>query len=261
MRLLKTSVLVLLILGLVFNQTVLAFDHSHSRFDQLLQKVVVPVGAQSLVRYGEVKKNPGLLNEYLKELESVDRQTYDSWNENQKIAFLINAYNALTIELILTKYPDLESIKDLGGFFSGPWKIKFFNLLGKKTHLDHIEHGILRKQFTEPRIHFALVCASIGCPALQTHAFTADKLDAQLSDAAKQFLRDKDRNYYDTSSKTLALSSIFKWFDEDFEKTDGSVKAFVVPYLTDNKALQKEILSSSTKIKYLDYDWSLNQAD
>ena len=240
---------------------VLGFDQSHSAFDSVLKQYVVVNGPQSAVRYGEIKKNPDQLNSYIRELEAVSAEEFSKWSEPQQIAFLINAYNALTIKLILTKYPDLKSIKDLGGFFSGPWKIKFFTLFGEKHHLDHIEHEVLRVDYNEPRIHFALVCASIGCPPLITEAYTGDRLDEQLNRSMISFLRDPERNRYDQADKTLYLSSIFKWFSEDFTKVKPSVEAYVAPWITDDKAAQQLIASEKVDVEYLDYDWLLNRTD
>ena len=236
------------------------FDHSHQKLDSILKEAVVTIGPKSQVRYATLKENPQVLNEYLSEIEKVPLSQYEQWSEPKQIAFLINAYNALTIKLILSKYPDLSSIKDLSGFFSGPWKIEFFTLFGEKRHLDYIEHGLLRKQFTEPRIHFALVCASIGCPALRNEAFVAERLDSQLNIAMKRFLRDKDRNFFNLETNTLEISSIFKWFKGDFVKTQGSVKAFIAPWITDDIYLRLRILDEGTDIDYLDYDWNLNDA-
>ncbi len=133
------SMLVGLLLFSVMLETAWAFDHSHRLFDGILKQVVVVNGSKSRVRYGWIKNNPGKLNRYIQEIESVTRAEFGLWSEKQQKAFLINAYNALTIKLILSKYPDLGSIKDLGGFFSGPWKVKFFRLFGEEQHLDHIE--------------------------------------------------------------------------------------------------------------------------
>jgi len=238
-----------------------AFDHSHRLFDRLLQDSVVVIGLQSSVNYGEVKKNPTRLNTYIEEIETISSADFKKWSENQQVAFLINIYNALTIKLILTKYPDLESIKDLGGFFSSPWKIEFFKLFGESRHLDYIEHELLRKDYIEPRIHFALVCASIGCPPLRTEAYQSDTLDQQLQDAMRSFLSDPERNRFDKSKNRLYLSSIFKWFKDDFKKVKGSVESFVAPWVTMDKEAQKLIISKQVDVEYLDYDWSLNRAD
>ena len=240
---------------------VFGFDHQHGIFNEFLQKNVVIKNRKSLVDYDRIQNNPKALQQYLKSIESVGFDEYKSWNNPEKIAFLVNAYNALTIQLILSKYPNLKSIKDLGGFFSSPWKKKFFTLFGKRTSLDFIEHGILRKEFNEPRIHFALVCASIGCPPLRNEAFTSEKLETQLNDAVQNFLQDPDNNRYDQKEKILYLSSVFNWFPEDFEKVAGSIEAFVAPWITSDQAEQKEILSGKVTIKYVDWDWSLNKAE
>ena len=247
----------LLLLGFLI-QPALGFDHSHSKFDRILKKAVVVIGPKSQVRYASLKKEPQALNEYQREIEQVTLSEFKQWSESQQIAFLINAYNALTIKLILSEYPDLKSIKDLGGFFSGPWKVEFFSLFGAKRHLDHIEHGLLRKNYREPRIHFALVCASIGCPPLRAEAFVPERLDSQLNDAMKKFLRDTDRNIFNPDTNTLEISSIFKWFKGDFVNVAGSVEAFIAPWITDDIYLRLRIRNEEPDIEYLDYDWNLN---
>jgi hypothetical protein len=239
-------------------QPALGFNHGHAKFDDILKAVVTVDGPKSQVRYASLKENPQILNQYVREIEGVTLTQFKQWSESQQIAFLINAYNALTIKLILSEYPDLSSIKDLGGFFSGPWKVEFFKLFGKKRHLDYIEHGLLRKQYNEPRIHFALVCASIGCPALRADAFVPEHLNSQLNDAMKRFLRDKDRNYFNPKTDTLEISSIFKWFKGDFVKTAGSVEAFIAPWITDDIHLRLRMRNQEIYINYLDYDWNLN---
>lgn len=257
---LKRVILILLLAGFLL-ETAWGFDHSHRVFDDILKEAVLRDGSKSRVRYGWLKQNPDRLNQYVREIEAVTRSEYDQWTHETKLAFLINAYNALTIQLVLTRYPDLTSIRDLGGFFSGPWKIRFFTLFGEKQHLDYIEHGILRKDFIEPRIHFVLVCASISCPALREEAFTPADLEKQLADATRRFLQDRDRNAIDAATGTLYLSSIFKWFRGDFEKTSTSVAAFVTPWMTDDGILQQNARSGKLEIEYLDYDWNLNRVE
>jgi len=252
-------VVITALLSLVFSFSLKAFDHSHSSFDTLLRESVLFKGSKSYVKYSTVKKNPALLNSYIKKIQSVSVKEYESWSKNQKMAFLINAYNALTIKLILTKYPHVKSIKDLGGFFSSPWKKEFFTLFGKKRHLDYIEHELLRKKFKDARIHFAIVCASKSCPALMNYAYLPEKLDNQLEKSAELFIRDMERNRYNRDKNSLELSSIFKWFSEDFERERGSVSAFVAPYITEDKTVRKKIASGDVDISYLDYDWSLNR--
>jgi Protein of unknown function, DUF547 len=134
------------------------------------------------------------------------------------MAFLINAYNAFTVELILTKYPGLASIKDLGSMFSSPWKPKWIPLLGGKVSLDDIERGMLRERgrFDDPRVHFGVNCASIGCPPLREEAFVAERLDAQLDEQALRFMSDRTRNRFDAAARRLELSKIFDWYGDDF---------------------------------------------
>ena len=134
------------------------------------------------------------------------------------MAFLINAYNAFTVEKILTRYPDIKSIRDFGKVFGNPWKDKFFTLLGQECTLDGIEHEMLRKHgaYDEPRVHFAVNCASIGCPMLREEAYVAERLDAQLEEQAERFLSDRTRNRYSAQTGALEVSKIFDWFKEDW---------------------------------------------
>ena len=262
----------LFLLILCFSLPAFSFDLSHSAFDEILDKSVIERGAQTAVDYDYLHNNPEPLNKYLTSLEAVSKQEFDSWNRNDQMAFLINAYNAFTLKLILNNYPDIKSILDLGGLiFKSPWSIEFFKLLGKQTSLGHIEHKILRKKYNEPRIHFAVNCASIGCPALQKKAYVGEKLDAQLDNASIQFLRDPERNRFNKEKKLLEISSIFKWFEADFVKK-GSLQNFIAPYISDdpevvailrdksyNKGIGGLLNRSSVHIKYLDYDWGLNK--
>jgi hypothetical protein len=163
------------------------FDHRHGAWDALLRQHVVlsPGGNASTLRYAALRAGRSALEAYLDTLSAVSAATYAAWSRPQQLAFLINAYNAFTVDLILARYPDLESIKDLGSFLQSPWKKKFFQLLGQARSLDEVEHGMIRAPgaFDDPRIHVAVVCASIGCPMLRNEAYTAERLDAQLDDA------------------------------------------------------------------------------
>lgn len=235
-----------------------AFDHSHQNWQLVLDQSVVLEGRKSWVDYRLLSRDQMRLNDYLTEISSVTQSEYDAWESSQRLAFLINAYNALTIQLILTEYPDLKSIKDLGGLFSSPWKKKFFNLLGESRYLDYIEHEMLRKDFNEPRIHFAIVCASIGCPPLRKEAFLADRIDDQLQRAMVNFLSDADKNQVNQAENRLELSPIFKWFSEDFEKATGSVQAFVIPWIPFGRDTFDGMEADKIPIDYLPYDWALN---
>lgn len=247
-----------------------AFDHRHADWDaQIKQQVVVAAsGVSSTVRYAGFKAQRAGLQAYLAQLSAVTPQDYAGWTKPQQLAFLVNAYNAFTIELVLSRYPDLKSIKDLGGVFESPWKKKFFRLLGSERSLDDLEHGLIRAPgaFDDPRIHVAVVCASIGCPMLRNEAFVADRLDAQFDDAMRRFLSDRQRNRFDAAGGTLAVSKIFDWYQKDFEKGHrgiDSLKALFARYadrLADAPAAQADLRAGRYKLTHLDYDWALNDA-
>ena len=251
------------------------FDHSHKSWDTLLKKhvVVVQGGKISQVRYAGFKQDEAALKGYTESLSKVTDAEFKAFSKPQQMAFLINAYNAWTVQLILTRYPDLKSIKDLGGAFSSPWKQRFFKLLGQDTHLDAIEHEMLRKKgvYDEPRVHFAVNCASIGCPALREEAFTADKLDAQLEEQAVRFLSDRSRNRYNAQREALEVSKIFDWFKEDWQSGYKGIGKDQTPVtsreqyfgkyaklLADKPEEQKAIAEGKAGIRFLDYDWNLN---
>jgi hypothetical protein len=208
------------------------------------------------------------LQAYLGGLSSVTQAEFRDWTREQKLAFLINAYNAFTIKLVLTRYPDLKSIKDLGSFLTSPWKKEFFTLLGAERSLDDVEHGLIRAPgaFDEPRIHFAANCASIGCPMLRDEAYVAERLDFQLEDGVRRFLGDRSRNRYDRASAGLEVSRIFDWYKADFEKGSrgiSSVSQFLARYaevFTDEAAPRAVIRQGQARIRYLDYDWALNDS-
>jgi len=236
------------------------FDHNHALWDKLLQAYVVDKGDFSQVKYQGLKQSGGAtLDQYLLSISAVQSTQFEQWTKPQQLVFLINAYNAFTVKLILDHYP-VESIKDIGSFFRSPWKIQFFTLFGDKVHLDHIEHELIRGHFKEPRIHFAVVCASIGCPKLQARAYTAERLEAMLESATRTFLRDGSRNRYDAQRDTLYLSSIFKWYAEDFVLKSGSVEQFVAAYISDDPQVRQQIQLRQVDVKYMDYDWALNDA-
>lgn len=234
------------------------FDQTHSMWTQILQKHVKKSAHSSTVNYKEIKRDPSKLEAYLKTFESVSQEEFNRFLNDERLAFLINAYNAFTVKLIVDHYP-VKSIKDIGSLFSSPWKKKFFRLFGEEKSLDNIEHDMIRKQFNEPRIHFAVNCASVGCPALRDEAFVASGLDKQLEDASVSFLSDKTRNRYNPETKKLELSSIFKWYGSDFLKKYGALEAFLATRITSNPEYQKLIQEKKVSTSYLDYDWSLNE--
>ena len=247
-----------------------AYDHTHAAWNALLQKHVRTTegGNASQVSYAGFAKDRPALKAVLADDAKVTRAEFDAWTKPQQQAFLIDAYNALTIEKILTRYPEIRSIRDFGTVFGNPWKDKFFTLLGERASLDDIEHGILRKEgvYDEPRVHVAVVCASIGCPMLRPEAFTADKLEAQLEDGMRRFLGDRKRNRYNPATRKLEVSKIFDWYGKDFERGHRgytSVKATLSRYadlLADNPDDRAVVREQKADIVFLDYDWGLNDA-
>ncbi len=249
-----------------FGQEKAAGGLSYAAWDGLLRSHVrwLADGKQSRVDYRGFAADRPALKAVLAEWSAVPQTTFSGWSASERMAFLINAYNGFTVESILTKYPNLKSIKDLGSLVSSPWKNRFFTLLGEPRHLDWIEHEQLRPNYADPRVHAAVNCASIGCPALRPEAFVAGRLDAQLEDGMKRFMGDRTRNRY--ADGRLEVSAIFKWFREDFEKGHkgiSSVQDFMARHaeqLADSVADREKIKSKSVPIAYLDYDWSLNDA-
>lgn len=225
------------------------FDHSHDAFTQVLQKAVHPQGRASRVDYGQLTQDPDRLSTYLATLSSVSQQQFNGFTKPQQLAFLINAYNGYQLKLVIDNYP-IGSIKDVGNFFRSPWDIEFFQLFGDDASLNLIEHGMIREQFNEPRIHFAVNCASISCPPLQQVAFQAVQLDEQLEAATVNFLNDESVNRVDPNSNRLLVSKIFDWYGEDFD----DVTAFIL-----SKMQCVESSNQAFKLDYLDYDWGLNQ--
>ena len=247
-----------------------AFDHGHAAWTAMLRKHVVPLrgGQASQVRYAGFKADRATLQIYRDSLSAISEAAYKAFGKPQQMAFLINAYNAFTVELILTKYPGLPSIKDLGSVFSSPWKPKWIQLLGGKVSLDDIEHGMLRERgrFDDPRVHFAVNCASIGCPPLREEAFVAERLDAQLDEQALRFMSDRTRNRFAAAGGRLEVSKIFDWYGEDFNLSHrgiASLPAFMARYaetLADSPADRERVRSQRAEISFLPYDWKLNDA-
>jgi len=257
--------LVLLLTG-VYSATCLADQTLHQPWQELLEKHVSAINNShsTAVDYAAVKKDRPKLTRYLNALSKIDMPTFKQWSADKQLAFLINAYNAWTVELILTNYPELESIRDLASFFSSPWSKKFIPLLGKTRSLDNIEHQLIRgdNKYGDPRIHFAVNCASIGCPALRAEAYTEAKLQQQLAAQTLRFLTDKSRNQF--SEGNIKLSAIFKWYGDDFAlgfRGSDSLSGFILLYqqaLNLTPAQQVLLRAKDISISFLDYDWALN---
>ena len=220
----------------------------HKEWTALVKK---HVDEEGLVDYKGFIADTNKLNIYLKKLS--DNAPAKRWTDNEEIAYWLNAYNAFTVKYIVDNYP-VKSIKDLGAekpiiFINTAWDQKFFSINGRKMDLNNIEQRILRQNFKEPRIHFALNCASMSCPKLRKEAFEANQLDKQLTDAAKVFLADNNRNKINEGK----VSAIFDFYTQDFTKWTGKS---LVDYINQFSATK---LKEGQKIEYLEYDWSINE--
>jgi len=212
------------------------FAANYEQYSDLLQKNV----HDGRVDYKNILTSKSLTKS-LDEL-NISREYFDTFDDQEKIAYVINLYNLYTIKLIVDNYP-VKSIKDL----DKPWDSKIVPFQGEQVSLNHLEHKVLRGKFDEPKIHFALVCASIGCPNISNEPFTGDRLDIQLTNAAISFLQDETKNKI--QGKKLHLSKIFKWYGKDFKNRYGSYKNFIMKTMS---------LEGSRKVTFLDYDWNLN---
>ena len=219
-----------------------AFAASAQGLDSILKKHV----ANGRVDYQGLHADPAPLKNYLAQAGAIPESEFKSWGEKQQLAFLINLYNASTLQLILDHYP-VKSIKKAKRGFKGPWDQPVVPMFGKKITLNKLEHGIIRKQYADPRVHMALVCAAKGCPILRSEAYTAEKLDEQLDDQSRAYLATPAGLVIDQKKGVASISAIFKWYGGDFP----SVPAFIEKYSDES--------IEGLKIKYLGYDWSLNE--
>jgi hypothetical protein len=237
--------MITLLIGLLFGLGDIASsnpgtDHvDHAAWNTLLQKYVSTDG---VVNYEHLQKEEAVIEAYINKLGKNTPEK--SWGENEKLAYWINLYNASTVSLILKNYP-LKSIREIGD----PWDIVFVKAGGKEYSLNDIEHNIIRKEFNEPRIHFALVCAAKSCPPLLNEAYVADKLDKQLQQQGVKFINNPKKN--EIATVNIKISKLFDWYKGDFIK-QGSLIDFL-------NGFAKTKISDDAKIGFMDYDWSLNE--
>ena len=241
------------------NKMLIIQSVDHSKLDLLLSAYVSESG---FVDYAAIQKNQ-LLDEYLEVLSGV---VPEELPEKEAIAYWINAYNAFTIKLIVDNFP-VGSIREITPFrikgvrlaipkINSPFEYKLAEINGRVYSLDDIEHKILRKKFDEPRIHFALVCASVSCPPLRREAFTGERLDIQLDEQARIFLNDTTKNRI-AAGEIIYLSRIFDWFQSDFGGSKASLQFYLAQYFEGD--LRDRLEAGSFKINYLPYNWSLNE--
>ena len=220
----------------------------HTQWTNLLKKYV---DAKGNVNYKGFKKDEAALDKYLSILS--DNHPNSTWSKDDQLAYWINAYNAFTVKLIVKNYP-VKSIKELGGGIykvNTAWDIKFIKIGDETYDLNNIEHGIIRKDFNEPRIHFAVNCASESCPPLRNEAFVGANLEKQLAEQSRNFLNDKSKNII--TAEKAQLSKLFTWFKGDFTDKYESINAFINEYSSVK-------ISDDTEISYLDYSWKLNDS-
>jgi hypothetical protein len=229
------------------------FDPSHARYATVLKTFV----KDSLVDYAGLKAAPADMDAYLRDIAAVPEGEFAQWPEADRLALLLNLYNAQTLRLIADKYP-VKSIRSIGFLPGAAWREMIVRQGGQIMTLDHLENKIIRVQFREPRIHFALVCAALGCPPLRGEPYVGARLGEQLDEQARQFLATAAKNRFDAAANTLHLSPIFKWYDEDFTKPAGSLAAYVRPFLPE---VQRGAMGdpAKVKVKFTDYDWALNE--
>jgi len=222
---------------------------SHGQWDQLLREYVDEYG---LVDYAGLRADSARLRTYLDLLSSAHPND-ENWSDDEQLAYWINAYNAFTVELILRHYP-VASIKDIKNgipFVNTVWDIEFITIQDQNYSLNNIEHGIIRKYYDEPRIHFALVCAAMSCPKLQRFAYTPDKLSAQLDSAGTTFLNDRYRN--EIRPGVARLSKVLDWYWGDFKAAYADRRALINDYY------KGEPVTAETEIDFLEYNWALNE--
>lgn len=252
-------------------------DEAGLGYDDYAYVLATYVDNQGMVEYSKLKADRDKLDSFAAAISALDPKKFEKWTDNQKIAFWINAYNALTLQVIIDHYPIEASFvralvypKNSIRQISGVWDEITFPVMGKEMTLNEIEHDTLRKEFNEPRIHMALVCAAVGCPPLRTEPYRGHELDEQLDDQTQRFLDNPQKFRIDPTEGRVHLSSIFKWFGKDFVKTYGvegkfgkhgtterAVLNFISRYVDDKMA--EYLASGEYEIEYLEYDWSLNE--
>lgn len=251
-----------------------AGDFSYDGYAEMLLSFV---DGDGMVDYKGLKAKSNDLDAFLSAMNSLGEAEFAKWDEKRKIAFWLNAYNAFTLKAIVDHYPIKSSLarsilypKNSIRQISGVWKKLEWSVHGRKLTLETIEHEILRKDFNEPRIHVALVCAAMGCPPLRNEPFTGKRLNEQLDDQAKRFLSNEDKFRIDRDRNELHLSSVLKWFAEDFTKGYSSTDRFgrydkevrgVLEFVAGHISAQdlEYMMANKLSIEYVKYDWTLNE--
>lgn len=233
-------------------------------YDLYAEVLKTYVDEQGFVDYEGLQDNREALDRFNQSLGDVSPETYAAWSDREKIAFLINAYNSFTLQSIIDQEPIKASIRDIPGV----WRIRQFEIAGQRKTLDNIEHQTLRVDFNEPRIHAAVNCSAISCPPLRREPYTGEQLDQQLEDQVKQWLSSPHGVQIDREAGEVRISALFDWFGEDWLETYGGQEGyagsdkeraalhFISQYVDpDDRAYLED---GNYRVRYLDYDWSLN---
>lgn len=262
----------LLLTFIIFCSSASAFDHEYRDYGEVLKANV----KDGLVDYAALQNDRKGIDQFVRQLGAVTTNEYEDWSRDQQLAFWINAYNGWFLQIVIDRYP-IRGGRLLGVLYpdnsvqriSGIWDNIKTRSAGREVSLNDIEHKILRPIFKEPRIHFAIVCASIGCPALRSEPFRASALQEQLETAARDFINNPAKVRWNSGQKKLELSKIFDWFSEDFasfadeswrtrySKKQAGPVAFSSKYLSPEVA--ETLKKDAVKVVYLDYDWHLNE--
>ena len=256
-----------------------ATDQSEKSFsyDSYAAVLKSHVDDAGMVNYRGLQAERDKLDKFSAMIGRLERKVYEKWGERDKIAFWLNAYNAFTLQAIIDHYPIKPSFLKLRVYpknsirqIPGVWDKIVFNVMGQDLTLEHIEHEILRKEFDEPRIHMAMVCAAMGCPPLLNEPYTGANLELQLDGRTRRFLDNPAKFRIDRDKGRLYLSPILKWFAEDFTSKyspakeiakHGTKVSAVLNFISGHlkEADRDYILAGKFKVKYLKYDWSLNE--
>jgi len=267
----RLTLILLLALGSACSRTTAGAEAPGGEFtyDEYARVLKTHVDEAGFVNYRALLQNRSDLDQFVARASGLDPKVFKNWSRSEQMAFWINTYNALTLKAIIDHYP-VESIKDIGNLIQSVWDKLKFNVMGRTITLNEIEHGILRVEFSEPRIHMAINCASIGCPPLLNEPFTAAALEEQFDRSTIAFISNDSKFRIDRDKKRVHLSPILKWFGEDFvekyaarlsraklNSKENAALNFVMSYAgeTDENFLRKE----KFKLKWLDYDWGLNE--
>ncbi|MEX1315857.1 MAG: DUF547 domain-containing protein [Synechococcaceae cyanobacterium] len=223
------------------------------------------VDGRGMVDYAALQREPAQLDSYLQSLADLPPARFSSWSEAEQIALLINAYNALTLRSIIDHDPIRPSIKAIPGV----WKLRRHPVMGLRLTLDEIEHQILRRQYNEPRIHAALVCAAISCPPLRREAYTGPELERQLEDQTNRWLASGVGLRIDPAAGEVAISQIFQWFAEDWPRADPDAapvpghesESAVLHFIARHRpaAERQLLLGGDYRLTHLPYNWDLNR--